>query len=263
MINVSLSSVDATDSPVLAIGTDYPANTQLAAHSHRRAQFLYGMSGLMEVETEDGAWVIPPYSGVWIPAGKLHRVKMQGVSTRSLYIAPEVPMRETAQCQAVMVSPLLHQLLLSSAGVPASYDEAGRDGDLIRLILHELRRAPSLPLFAPFPRDPRLAELCRDFLRAPGIGVVEDDWANVLCCSTRTFRRFFRQQTGLTFGAWRQQACLLAAVTRLAAGEAVTAVALGLGYESPSAFSSMFRRCLGSAPRAYLSACGVAVEGGR
>ncbi|MDN6858866.1 helix-turn-helix transcriptional regulator [Pseudomonas sp. CAN2814] len=261
MINIPLHSVDATDRPVLAIATDYPLAKLLTAHAHRRAQFLYGMSGLMEVETEDGAWVIPPYSGVWIPPGKSHRVLMRGVSTRSLYIEPDVPVRDSALCEAVVVSPLLHQLLLSSATVPAAYDEQGRDGDLVRLLLHELRGAPSLPLFAPFPRDARLAELCREFMREPGIGVLEDDWAARLSCSARTFRRLFRQQTGLSFGAWRQQACLLAAVTRLAAGTPVTRVALELGYDSPSAFSSMFRRCLGSAPSAYLRALSVAEEG--
>ena len=68
--------------------------------------------------------------------------------------------------------------------------------------------------------------------------------------SPRTFSRRFREQTGLSFGQWRQQACLMAAVTRLAAGEAVTRVALDLGYDSPSAFSSMYRRVMGEAPSA-------------
>ncbi|MGC4012701.1 MAG: helix-turn-helix transcriptional regulator [Pseudomonas sp.] len=251
MLNVPLASVDDLDRSVLAIGTDYPLGTLLKPHSHRRAQFLYGMSGLMEVETEDGAWVIPPYSGVWIPAGKQHRVLMRGVSTRSLYIDPQVRVRDTLLCQALTVSPLLHHLLLASVEVPALHDEGGRDGDLIRLLLHELRQAPSLPLFAPLPAHPRLAELCRDFLRAPDIGVTGDHWAAELHCSTRTFSRLFRQQTGLSFGAWRQQACLLAAVTRLSAGTPVTRVALELGYDSPSAFSSMFRRSLGVAPSSY------------
>jgi AraC-like DNA-binding protein len=251
MLNIPLASVDDADRAVLAIGTDYPLGTLLKPHAHRRAQFLYGMSGLMEVETEDGAWVIPPYSGVWIPAGKRHRVLMRGVSTRSLYIDPQVAVRDTLLCQALTVSPLLHHLLLASVEVPALHDENGRDGDLIRLLLHELRQAPSLPLFAPLPAHPRLAELCRDFLRTPDIGVTADLWAAELHCSTRTFSRLFRQQTGLSFGAWRQQACLLAAVTRLSAGTPVTRVALELGYDSPSAFSSMFRRSLGVAPSSY------------
>lgn len=250
MRNIPLHTVDATPRPVLAIGTDYPPGTLLAAHSHRRAQFLYGMSGLMDVLTDDGAWVVPPYNGVWIPPGKRHQVRMRGVSTRSLYIEPEAVPRPGEQCEALLVSPLLHELLLASADVPALYDTQGRDGLLVALMLAELSRARPLPLFAPIPQEPRVAQLCLAFLAQPDIRVTPQDWAHRLNWSLRTFTRRFRTLTGLSFAQWRQQACLMAAVTRLAAGESVTRVALDLGYESPSAFSSMYRRMMGEAPSA-------------
>ncbi|MCO7514278.1 helix-turn-helix transcriptional regulator [Pseudomonas guariconensis] len=251
MRNIPLAQVDATPRPVLAIGTDYAPGTLLPSHTHRRAQFLYGMSGLMEVQTGDGSWVIPPHNGVWIPPGKPHQVRMQGVSTRSLYIEPQAAPRAGTSCEALRVSPLLHELLLASVEIPPLYDVQGRDGVLLALILHELSLAPRLPLFAPIPAEPRLAGLCRAFLRAPDIRVDAEGWARQSNQSLRTFNRRFRQLTGLSFGAWRQQACVMAAVTRLSAGEAVTRIALDLGYDSPSAFSSMFRRVMGRAPSAF------------
>ncbi|MBF8740960.1 AraC family transcriptional regulator [Pseudomonas guariconensis] len=250
MRNIALHDVDATPRAVLAIGTDYPPGTLLPAHSHRRAQFLYGMSGLMDVHTDDGAWVVPPYNGVWIPPGKRHQVRMRGVSTRSLYIEPAAVPRAGEQCEALLVSPLLHELLLASAEVPALYDAQGRDGLLMALMLAELECARPLPLFAPIPEEPRLAQLCQAFLAEPDVRVGAQAWASQLNWSLRTFTRRFRQLTGLSFGQWRQQACLMAAVTRLAAGASVTRVALDLGYESPSAFSSMYRRMMGEAPSA-------------
>lgn len=248
MLNIPLHTVDAVARDVLAIGTDYTPGTLLPTHSHRRAQFLYGMSGLMEVESDDGAWTIPPYSGVWIPTGKPHSVRMQGVSTRSLYIEPAAAPRPGPHCEALVVTPLLHHLLLSCAGLPALYDEQGRDGALVRLVLHEVAAAKCLPLFAPIPRDERLAALCKQFLARPRIGSTPQEWAGALNKSLRTFSRFFLQQTGMGFGAWRQQACLLAAVSRLSAGASVTEVAMELGYDSPSAFSTMFRKALGRIP---------------
>lgn len=250
MLNIPLHTVDATPRPVLAIGTDYLPGTLLPAHTHRRAQFLYGMSGLMDVLTDDGAWVVPPYNGVWIPPGKRHQVRMRGVSTRSLYIEPDAVPRAGGHCEALLVSALLHELLLASAEVPALYDVQGRDGLLIGLTLAELGRARPLPLHAPIPREPRLAQLCQAFLADPDIRVAPQAWAHHLNWSLRTFTRRFRTLTGLSFVQWRQQACLMAAVTRLAAGEAVTRVALDLGYESPSAFSSMYRRMMGEVPSA-------------
>ena len=70
--------------------------------------------------------------------------------------------------------------------------------------------------------------------------------------SRRAFTRLFRRETGLSFVNWRQQACLVAALPRLVAGETVTTVALDLGYDNPAAFTTMFKRVLGASPRAYL-----------
>jgi AraC-like DNA-binding protein len=69
--------------------------------------------------------------------------------------------------------------------------------------------------------------------------------------SARTLYRRFLRETGITFARWKQQARLLEAIRRLADGTPVTAVAIDLGYESPSAFSTMFRRAQGMAPRAF------------
>ena len=67
----------------------------------------------------------------------------------------------------------------------------------------------------------------------------------------RRFTRLFRRETAMSFAQWRQQACLSVALPRLAAGEAVTTIALDLAYESPASFSTMFKRALGVAPSQY------------
>ena len=86
------------------------------------------------------------------------------------------------------------------------------------------------------------------------IHTLPEAWARQLHCSQRTFNRLFRQQTGLSFGVWRQQACLMAAIPRLLSGNSVTRTALELGYDSPAAFSSMFRKVLGQSPSALVRA---------
>ena len=54
---------------------------------------------------------------------------------------------------------------------------------------------------------------------------------------------------GLFFCQRAQVSC---AMPRLAAGEAVTTVAIDLGYENPAAFTLMFKRAFGSPPLTYL-----------
>ena len=151
----------------------------------------------------------------------------------------------------VGVSPLFRSLLVAAAALPLEYDQAGRDGLVMALLVAELRQAPLIPLAVPFPASPALAERCHRFLEHPEAGATIDDWADALGVGRRRFTRQFRRETGMSFAEWRQQACISIALPRLAAGEAVTAVALDLGYDSPAAFATMFKRLLGIPPSRY------------
>lgn len=238
--------------PVLAIGADYPPSFELATHRHRRSQFLYAARGVVAVSTPQGAWTAPPERGVWIPGGTPHSVRMVGeVSTRSVLIEPQVLPGFGGRCRVVGVSPLLRQLLVAAAELPPAYGLEGRDGLVMALLVAELARAPVIPLSAPFPRSPALAARCHAFLERPSPHDTIDGWSQALGLGRRAFTRAFRRETGMSFAEWRQQACLLAALPRLAAGEPVTAVALDLGYDSPAAFATMFKRLTGFPPSRY------------
>lgn len=247
------SEYDSVPRAVVAIGNEYPAGYSGTPHSHRRAQLLYGASGLMTVSTRHGAWVVPPERAVWLPAGEVHNVDMpQGpVSTRSAYVWPEAIEGLPQRCQVLGMTPLMRSLLLEAVDLPLHYDTHGRDGLVMALLLQEARRLPVLPLSLPFPRDRQLARRCKRLLERPTPHDTIERWSEALQMSRRAFTRHFRAETGMSFGAWRQQACLFAALPRLASGVAVTTVALDLGYDSPAAFTSMFRRALGAPPSRY------------
>lgn len=239
--------------PLIAIGHDYPDSYELAEHRHRRSQFLYAATGVMAVSTPNGAWVAPPERAVWIPAGTPHSVRMVGaVQTRSVLVEPGESIGRGDECQVVGVSPLLRHLLGAAAEVPPEYAVSGRDGLVMRLLMAEIERAPSIPLAVPFPTHAALARRCHDFLERPSAAATIDEWAGAMAINRRSFTRLFRRETGMSFAEWRQQACLSAALPKLAAGEAITSIAYDLGYDGPGNFSTMFKRILGVAPSRYL-----------
>ncbi|RUY27365.1 AraC family transcriptional regulator [Mesorhizobium sp. M7A.F.Ca.US.001.04.1.1] len=240
--------------PVIALGIDYPDGHVTGPHHHRRAQLLYGLTGVVTVTTPNGAWMMPPQRGMWIPPGAVHDVRMLGqVQMRSLYLEPASTMGMPEQCQVVGISSLMRGLLAEAVTIPTEYETDSRAGALMTLILHEIRVLPPLPLALPLPSHDALARLCRRFIMQPSPHDTIDEWSRALRVSRRTFTRLFRRETGLSFVLWRQQACVMAALPRLAAGEAVTTVAIDLGYDNPAAFTSMFKRILGTAPREYFS----------
>lgn len=249
---VDPNDYDHVPRPVVAIGNDYPPSFELDWHVHGRGQLLYAASGVAVVSTPYGAWIAPPERAVWTPAGVPHAVRMVGaVSTRSVMIDDGSVGFLGKASRVIGVSALLRQLLIAACDVPPEYDEAGRDGLVMELLATEVARAPLIPLAVPFPSSPALAGLCHAFIERPDPHATIDAWCETLGMGRKAFTRAFRRETGMSFGEWRQQACLLAALPRLAAGEAVTTVALDLGYDSPAAFSTMFKRLTGEPPSRY------------
>lgn len=255
--NVRAERFEALRSPVFAVGNEYPAGHLHPSHRHRRAQLLYGASGVMIVDTSQGSWVVPPQEAVWIPAGVQHSIRMVGhVTTRSAYVAVQSAADMPGRCRVVGVAPLLRSLLLEAVDLPVEYAPGDRTEQIMRLLLTEIHAAPELRLGIPFPGDVRLARRCRAFLKAPTAHDTIDGWSKALGMSRRAFTRLFRKETGLSFSTWRQRACIATAVPRLAAGDSVTSIALDLGYASPAAFTSMFAQVLGVPPSVYRKSTG-------
>ncbi|MDR3507406.1 MAG: helix-turn-helix transcriptional regulator [Caulobacteraceae bacterium] len=250
--NISPADYEATPRPIVAVGNDFPLGHVILAHRHRRCQLLSCPSAVLTVATDQGAWVVPRHHCLWLPSGVRHEVTALGaLQTRSLFLEPDAVSGMPRQCEVLAVSPLMRSLLREAIDLPLDYEEDSRGGLIMALLLHELRRAPVQPLSLPLPASPGLAALCRTFVGRPRAHDTIEDWSEGLGMSRRAFTRAFRRETGMSFAEWRQRACLLSAVPRLSAGEAVTTVALDLGYDSPAAFATMFKRALGQPPSRY------------
>ena len=243
---------DAGLAPVVARAFDRGPGVESPRHCHPTAQLLYAVQGVMLVETDAGQWIVPPTRAIWVPIGVWHRTLMLGeVRMRTVYIRQEKLAGLPAECCVVGVSPLLRELILAAIALPLDYDEQGRDGHLVQLLLDEIQRMPNLALSVPEPTSPSLQRLCQALRELPDESRPLVAWAAELAMDVRTLQRRFVRETGLTVGQWRRQCRLLQACERLARGESVLEVALALGYASPSAFSAMFKRELGVPPSLF------------
>ena len=252
---------NAPESPVLgdlsrAIvtrSTTYESGHHVKPHWHARAQFIFAVAGTMRVRTPRRAWIVPPSRALWVPAHTVHEIQMHGVvEMRSLYVDNRSAAGMPSTCVVLDVTPLLRELVVRAVALPERYDEKGGDGLLMRLLMAEIRRLPPCALDLPLPESPELTRLCERLLADLSTRHPSDVDANDMKVSTRTLYRRFLKETGITFARWKQQARLLESIRRLAEGTPVTTVAIDLGYESPSAFSTMFRRSLGVVPRTFI-----------
>lgn len=239
---------------IVARRSSYPNRHHVKPHWHARAQFIFAVEGTMAVRTPRRAWIVPPSRALWVPSHTVHEIQMYGVvEMRSLYVNNAAAAGMPSSCVVLNVTPLLRELVVRAVDLPVLYDDEGDEGLLMRLLMAEIRQLPPCALDLPLPESPDLTQLCERILTDLSTRRPCDFDASDMNTSTRTLYRRFLKETGITFARWKQQARLLESIRRLAEGVPVTTVALDLGYESASAFSTMFRRSLGIAPRAFIA----------
>lgn len=243
---------DAGLAPVVARAHDHAAGTESPRHRHPTAQLLYAARGVMLVTTDAGQWIVPPTRAIWLPIGTWHQVRMLGeVQMRTVYIREDSLTGLPTECCVVAVSPLLRELMLAAMPLPLDYLSDSRDGHLVQLLLDEIKGVQTLALALPEPASKPLQRLCQALRSEPDNDRSLREWATDLAMDVRTLQRRFIRETGLTVGQWRRQCRLLQAMERLAQGERILNVALSLGYASPSAFATMFKRELGMPPSLF------------
>ncbi|MCA8353310.1 AraC family transcriptional regulator [Burkholderia cepacia] len=231
----------------------FPDGFVVAEHRHTRAQLVYTTTGIAEVIACQSLWMIPPHRALWIPPDLPHAMRAHGqLELRTAYVDPRACRSAYPdQPGLVNVSPLLRELIVRASSFPVEVDPDGRDALVIQLMLAEIEWSPEQPLRLPSGQDRRLARVCDAMLANPADQRTLTEWADEVGASSRTLARLFTAETGLSFSQWRQQARISAARPLLASGRSVIAVAAELGYETTSAFSTVFRRFAGMTPSAY------------
>lgn len=245
---------DGHDVPraVMLLTRRYAPGSKIPTHVHSRAQLVFAEEGVMRVNTVSGSWVVPPQRAVWVPPETPHSILIgsRPLLMRSLYMMRSAKSLG-GHCCTVNVSELLRALILEFARMPPVYDERGDEGRLVSVLLDQISSSQVAPLHLPMGRDPRVHKVMDFLSKHPQDKRTIEEWANTVGGSPKTLMRLFRKETRMGFREWRQRARLLRALEHLAGGMPVHAVANEVGYESLSAFITMFTNALGATPAAY------------
>ena len=235
-----------------SLARSYARGTYIEPHTHDWAQVLYAVAGVMWVEVEHEALIVPPQRAVWLPPKTIHSIRMMSsVEMRNLYFRERDIQHLSRRSDVFEVNGLLRELIVALVE-----GEQERDGEYLdlayRLAERELAHAKRHSLRIPLPdeSDRRLDALCRAVIDNPSSEISFEQHAAMIGASVRTLARLFSRALGLGFAEWRRQVQLAIAVSRLAEGQPIGMIARALGYR-PSSFSDMFRRELGVAPSAF------------
>jgi AraC-like DNA-binding protein len=242
-----------SDVPALAFAFERSgAEAWAPEHSHARGQLFALTRGLMIVEAGSERWMFPSQRCAWIPPDCMHAARSVGGATGSMvYLSvktccglPKIPRMFSS---SELLFAIVQRILTWNPRQPLNSAQKR----LISILRDEIRQPERQPLRLPIPGEKRLARVAHALLNDIADDRTLDEWAQVAGMARRTFMRAFSSEVGMSFGRWRQQARLFAALEMLAQRESVTDVAIAVGYDSVSAFIEMFRTMLGSTPQAY------------
>lgn len=238
--------------PIIGLQDRLEGDMEMEPHRHPRGQLAYASEGIIRVYTDTGSWVVPPTQAVWIPGNITHLTRAEvSAEIRHLFVDAAYLEQLPDQCSVVEVSSLLRELILRVADFGDHYAPDGPASRLCAVILDELHALKPSLLYLPGAEDRRLQRVMKAMIANPNAEQGLDHWSQQVGASERTLSRLFLKETGMNFQQWRKQLLLQEAVDRLGQGDAVTDIALELGYRSPSAFIAMFRKALGKPPGQY------------
>ncbi len=242
-----------SDAPVLAFAFKRRGAEDWAPeHSHARGQFFALTRGLLIVEAGSERWMFPSQRCAWIPPDCMHKARsVGGAAGAMVYLSAKMcrglPGKPCLFSSSGLLFAIVQRVLAWNPGEPLNPERKR----LLTVLHDEIAQPEQQPLRLPLPRDHRLARVAHALLDDVSDDRGLDDWAHFVGMSRRTFMRAFSAETGMSFGRWRQQARLCAAVEILIQGKSVTEAAVSVGYDSVSAFIQMFQKMLGTTPQMY------------
>jgi AraC-like DNA-binding protein len=237
---------------IRSLAAEFESGQAIERHAHDWGQLIYASAGVTTVWTQAGSWVAPGYWAIWVPAGVRHSIRFAGSSSlRTLYLRPALAAQLPTQCAAMVVSPLLRELIARTVAVGMLDEREEEHRALALLIVGEFQRneAPPYDLPGPVSHEARHAAA---LLQSEELSAAPtSEIAREVGLSVRTLERRFFAETGMSLGRWRRQSRLQQALRHLALGQSTKAVACAAGYRTPSAFVAAFRKTFGATPGRY------------
>lgn len=225
-------------------------------HSHDEHQIEYAIGGVVEVETANAHYLLPPQRAVWIPAGLRHQATMNpNVRSIAVMFDPELVSYQGRNAAILSVSPLIREMIVYARRWPISRLSADPEANsffatLGNLLLEAIANGGET-LSLPTSDDAVVAAamaFTKENLRSVSITQV----ARSVAVSERTLRRMFQEETGSSWRTYLLRARMLRAMALLASqDQSVQETARAVGFENASSFARAFTDYCGQTPTSF------------
>lgn len=238
-----MSEFEYNDPIILAISGRSSLNEM---HQHSVPQLSLPKNGVSYISVNNQLFIIPPGMAMFIPANTLHGVQKiaGGNKVESVYfvadnsLLPEHPVMLSLSPVAIAVVTRVCQLaMITSASIRVDH--------LLAVLVDEINDGIKLNYSLPIPEEQRLIQLYEKFCASDAGYPSLIEAAGQINVSPRTLERLFQQELGMSFSLWKQKFIFVRGLELLQRYRRTSIVAYQLGYNSESAFITMFKKLSG------------------
>lgn len=241
--------------PILFRVYEMPENFFVEEHQHPWGQLVYASKGILKVNLPDASFIIPPERALWLPKYTPHEISTRYcASFRSLYIDNDWAKTLPGNTTSINVNALLRELIFTVTQWPVDYPVNSTNKRMLSVLIDQIQSASTAPLFLNMPKDKRLKKISSILNNDPANSTTLEKWSETIGATPRTLNRLFQKETKMGFVEWRQRLRILYSLERIDRGEAINLIALDMGYDSASAFITMFKKHMSCSPKKYFKA---------
>ena len=242
----------ALPAPLCFRSAAMPAEAMYPSHSHSWGEFVYALSGVVEVLVAGKHFLVPPQYGIWLPPRVAHTGQnRQPAFHSSLYVSEQLCGDMPAAPCALAVTPFVRAMHEHLRAHPPGLPQNIHEERLLQVLLDQLARATPVGSYLPSSDDPLLGQVLAMLDRHPGDERPLAALAHAVNTTERTLMRRCQRDLGMSFAQWRARLRVVKAMSLLEAGRTVESIAFDLAYASSSAFIAMFRKVTGETPDEY------------
>lgn len=238
--------------PIIAKVDTAQGSKEYPLHTHPKGQLILALDGYVTCEAASKMWMVPTHCAIWVPANTCHSNRASdNANLCFVFIDANLKGMPTHTC-TLAITPLVKSLILKLASENQAYCEGDKTARLAQVLFDLLIEMPAQPLDFALSKHAVIQTMSRELIEQPNNRKTLAQWAVQFALTERTLARLIKRQTGMTFGKWRTQLHIITALQALSDGQSVQQVSELLGYESVSAFITMFKKVMGKSPTKYM-----------
>jgi len=235
-------------------------DVEAKTHSHKKSQLLYAEGGIVHIFTDQRHWYLPARCYMWIPANTKHSIVTFSKSGELHNLYFNIDVNDNAfykEPNIYFADDLLREMFLYTKKWEGEISEPNSTQyhflKAIKSILPEMESSKiPISIQHPYPKDPKLFEIAKFLMLNIDKNYTIEEIAKIFGVSARTLSRKFKENLGMSYVRFLRSLRITKSLELIIENKYnMYEIAMLVGYNSLSSFSTIFLKVCGIRPTDY------------